>query len=321
MRRISREGSVLADDFFKRHDILTISEEELMEQKEPQDNNFCQWTLGANNTFFPAVKTVKKITPGVYEIEDNPQSGLFFRQIEMSISDLIKFDDSECDEIVADVKKFWTLKEAYNKIKQDYKRGYLLHGAGGTGKSSCLRLVVQNLIELGGVSIKFNNPYTFSKGMHSFRKIEPERPLVVLMEDVEAIIEEYSESEVLNILDGVSSLTNVIYLATTNYPDKLLGRVTNRPSRFDRVFEFKAPGIVTRRTFLKSLIDKHAGNLEIDIEKWVRETKDLSIAHLKELFISIAVFGYDYDKTLKTLVGMKKTLKASEESSAEKVGF
>src|SRR5205085_931695 len=119
-------------------------------------------------------------------------------------------------------------------------------------------------------------------------KIENDRPVVILMEDIEAIIEEYGESEILNILDGINSIDNVVYLATTNYPDKLLGRVTNRPSRFDRVFELKNPDSGVRKVYLENLVNRHKDKVEedINIDKWVGDTATLSIAHLKELFIS-----------------------------------
>lgn len=314
-------GDLSASEAFDMIERKFMEEDKM---KEDMSNSFCQWTLASNNSFLPASKTVKQIIPGVYVVEEPPNVGIIFKKLDVNIGDLIRFEDSICDEVVADIKKFWTLKEKYAKIKQVYKRGFLLHGVAGGGKTSITNLIIQDVINSGGVALKFDNPYTFAKGIQAFRKIEPDRPVVVLMEDIESIIDEYSESEVLNILDGINSIDNVVFLATTNYPDKLLGRVTNRPSRFDRVFELKAPGPDVRRVYLQSLVDKYAtGNdtLVIDVEKWVKETKDLSIVHIKEIFISVAVFGYEYQKTLKTMIGMKRALKASEDSEEKKVGF
>ncbi len=141
------------------------------------------------------------------------------------------------------------------------------------------------------------------------------------MEDIEAVINEYGESEILNVLDGVNSIENVVFLATTNYPDKLLGRVTNRPSRFDRVFEIKPPSNEVKKVYLQDLINKFNAPLDVDVEKWCKDTKTLSMAHLKELFLSVALYGQNYEKTVKTLVGMKAALKASEDSKEERMGF
>lgn len=283
------------------------------------ENNVSQWSVGPNGTFIPAPKTVKKLTPGVYTLEESPQIGHYFRHIKFSTNDLVKFEDSVSDEIISDIKLFWTARDKYRELGQRYSRAHLLHGGPGTSKTSTLNIVSKDLIDLGGVVFKFHNPYTFVKCVQEFKKIEPERNVVVLMEDIESVIEEYGESEILNVLDGINSVDNLVFLATTNYPEKLLGRITNRPSRFDRVFEFKNPSTETRKLYLQSLISKAGG--DFDLEKWVSDSKDLSVAHIKELFLSVSVFGYEYEKTLKTLKGMKKQIKSKDTTEEDRMGF
>ncbi|NJO18646.1 MAG: AAA family ATPase [Thioploca sp.] len=61
------------------------------------------------------------------------------------------------------------------------------------------------------------------------------------MEDLESILKSNNPSTVLNILDGVNSFDNIVFLATTNYPEELESRIKNRPSRFDRRFYIGPP--------------------------------------------------------------------------------
>ena len=60
----------------------------------------------------------------------------------------------------------------------------------------------------------------FLAGYRALRQIQPNAPIVVLMEDLDEILKGKSsagESRILNLLDGVESTHNVVFLATTNY--------------------------------------------------------------------------------------------------------
>lgn len=224
-----------------------------------------------------------------------------------------------------DIRKFWSLESKYKELNELYKRGIMLAGSSGSGKSCTLQLVCDELVNSGGLVIKFDNPELFIEAIRLFRQIEPNRNFIVVMEDLDGFLDDWPESTILNILDGVDQTNHVVFLATTNYPDKILGRLMNRPSRFDRVFDFGPPDPKVREFYLSNLVEKYRKNnkdFSIDIEKWIKDTDTLSIAHLKELFISVNIFEYDYNETLKMLKGMKKKLKAKDdEIGPEKVGF
>ena len=107
-------------------------------------------------------------------------------------------------------------------------------------------------------------------------------------------------------MDGVKQIENVVYIATTNYPEKLQERITNRPSRFDRRYKVEMPSNEIRRSYIKNkLSDQDISN--IDIDRWVKETDNMSLSHLKELIISVVVMGKDFDEALNSLKEMKKS--------------
>ncbi|MFK5088309.1 AAA family ATPase, partial [Klebsiella pneumoniae] len=74
------------------------------------------------------------------------------------------------------------------------------------------------------------------------------------MEDIDATLEIYNESTVINLLDGVDRVDKIVFLATTNYPEKLGTRIMNRPSRFDKRFKVGYPTDNTRKIYLEHLI-------------------------------------------------------------------
>jgi SpoVK/Ycf46/Vps4 family AAA+-type ATPase len=141
------------------------------------------------------------------------------------------------------------------------------------------------------------------------REVEPERPLVVIIEDIDAIADEgsYVTSQLLNMLDGIKQIENVTYIATTNYPEKLEERITNRPSRFDRRYYVSPPAKQVRLSYLKNKAQSVDPIPEIDYDKWVNDTEGMSISHLKELFISVIVMENDYESSIKSLKDLKKS--------------
>jgi SpoVK/Ycf46/Vps4 family AAA+-type ATPase len=121
----------------------------------------------------------------------------------------------------------------------------------------------------------------------------------------------YTTSRVLNILDGIKQIENVVYIATTNYPEKLEERVTNRPSRFDRRYRVEKPSDEMRLAYFKHKIPAE-DIVNVDVERWVKDTKDMSLAHLREVVVSVIVLGNTYEETITKLTDMKKKPKAKE---------
>jgi DNA topoisomerase IB len=49
----------------------------------------------------------------------------------------------------------------------------------------------------------------------------------------------------------VKQIEDVVYIATTNYPEKLQDRITNRPSRFDRRYKVELPNEEIRDAYIR----------------------------------------------------------------------
>jgi SpoVK/Ycf46/Vps4 family AAA+-type ATPase len=97
--------------------------------------------------------------------------------------------------------------------------------------------------------------------------------LVVILEDIDSIAGESRSqtSRLLNILDGVKQIENVVYIATTNYPEKLEERITNRPSRFDRRYRVELPNEEIREAYIKHKLNDE-DLAQINIKEWLTRT-------------------------------------------------
>jgi hypothetical protein len=276
---------------------------------EGLEKSYVQWTSHNGRIYTPAAKTKKKLTPGVYEIDSNPNVGLYFEKIPVKTEGLLRFPDTNSDLVVEEIQKFWSpeVEDKFKKHGLTYKRGIILWGPPGSGKSCTLQLIMKDVIDRGGVVVKFDEPYLFIDGMRVLRRIQGDTPVVVIMEDIDSIIEMYNESEVLNILDGVNDVERTVFLATTNYPGRLGARIINRPSRFDKRFKIDWPSAAARRMYFKHIMAEE-DLAKVDLEQWVKDTKKLSIAHLKELFINVCILKNPYEEAIKTLRTMKEDI-------------
>jgi SpoVK/Ycf46/Vps4 family AAA+-type ATPase len=180
-----------------------------------------------------------------------------------------------------------------------------MYGDPGCGKSGIIQLISQKLIERNGIVINIKDQEDvemFTSFIGTFRKVEPNRFIVVILEDIDSIAGEsgYQTSRLLNILDGVKQIEGVVYIATTNYPEKLQERITNRPSRFDRRYKVELPNSEIRRAYIKyKLTDNDIEG--INIEEWVEKTEGMSLSHLKEVIISVIVMGRTFEETIGNL--------------------
>lgn len=285
---------------------------------------FKQWSTCDNVKFLPAGKTSKILVPGFYEPKLSSSSGYYLEKLDCKIEGLLEFPETNCKRVIDEIQNFWEKGDLFKAHNLVHKRGIILWGPPGSGKSCTIKLVLKDVLSRGGIAMKFNVPDIFIECVRIFRKIQPDSPLLVLMEDIDSIISEFGETDVLNILDGVESVNKVVYLATTNYPEELGERIINRPSRFDRRFKMPHPGKSSRKLYFEHLFEKEVIDMKklgVDLNRWVKDTENMSIAHLKELFIAVCILGDPYEEVVKVLRSMVEEKISSGEDKSDNFGF
>ena len=322
-------------------------------------------------SYFPCDEAVPQLAPGQYEILSSQSSGIYFKMANGKFDELIELPDSASEAVIAEIEKFWQKEEHFRNFGFLWKRGILLWGPPGSGKTCCLQQVSNNIIDAGGIAVYASHPGITAAGLSIMRRIEPERPIVVMMEDLDAMVQQFGEADILALLDGELQIDNVVFIATTNYPERLDKRIVNRPSRFDLVRLIDMPNEEARRVYLstknKRLVEAtvecracrgtavkeivvepavaavpavaaiaevrdEEGNVTteavagvpevpakeavmgtepcepcngtggtLELEDWIKGTERFSIAHLKELIVSVEVFEVELAFALKRL--------------------
>jgi DNA replication protein DnaC len=164
--------------------------------------------------------------------------------------DNIYLDEGVIDDIKKDLDMFQSSRQTYDQYGIRYKRTYLFYGPPGTGKSS-LSLGISNYTKRDILSINMSKDITDSN-LITLISNRPNKS-IILFEDIDCLLgdidrnQETKEKEVkislsciLNILDGIYTPNDVIFIITTNDLSKIDDAI-KRKGRTDVLMEIKKP--------------------------------------------------------------------------------
>lgn len=298
--------------------VLTAGEapEEVCKERAQENFDFSQWAVQINNSFRPTTKTSPMIPSGYYEIEiDNFGEPIFIKK-DLITDELLVLDDI-AKSIVQEITLFWEKESLFQNYGFTHRRGYLFYGRAGTGKTSIVKQILQQIIEKGGVAISCQNrPEWIIKAINRFRMIEPKRILLCIFEEIEAIIDKFREERILSLVDGENLTDNVLNIATTNYPEKLDKRIVSRPRRFDRIIKIGDPSDSVRRKYFREKLGLEGS----DVEKYVEVSKGFTFASLSDLVISTKCFDIPLNEAVERLRDLEKG-KSSDEYYHNRMGM
>jgi len=209
-------------------------------------------------------------------------------------------------EIKSLVENFLSSKDFYLENRIPWKRGILLHGDPGNGKTSIIRTIIS----------EYNfKPVTIVAGANddavreAFSYAEDQSPSLLYFEDLDSLLETtVNTSSFLNLMDGISTKNGLLVIATANEIMKLKANITKRPSRFDRKFEIPSPSLEMAYIYLKKWFDKFLSVKELkELAKTATKNK-LSYAYLKELYISSMFEALSHDRKAPTTQDINNTL-------------
>jgi SpoVK/Ycf46/Vps4 family AAA+-type ATPase len=279
------------------------------------------WAV-SGDAYFPCEKTENKLSPGQYIVHFSDNKGYYFMKKKVNLDDLLVLPDTKSEHVLKSIDHFWKKEKAFREHGFLWKRGMMVWGPPGSGKTSTLQQLSKMIIDKGGFSVYVNaDPEFVAHGLTIMRRIEPDRPIIIMIEDIDAIIDRHGEASLLALLDGELQIDNVVFIATTNYPEKLDQRFINRPSRFDEVIYIGMPTSAAREVYLAAKNPSLKKNLK-ELKKWVDATDGWSIAHMRELIVAVECLDNPFDETVARLIKMNEITPNSEHSPDRKhAGF
>ncbi|KAJ7163005.1 P-loop containing nucleoside triphosphate hydrolase protein [Mycena filopes] len=269
----------------------------------------------------------RKIKPYVtIFLADSPSFGGSFlwnvkRKPHRPIESII-LPDGILDDLIADAKRFFASEAWYHRAGIPHRRGYLLFGPPGTGKSSTIHAVAGELnLEIHSFSL--SSAFVDDAFLQRATATIPKRS-IVLVEDIDCALpsrDEDSDDEddggggggrrggrndrpshssgvtlsgLLNMIDGIGSEEGKLFFATTNYVDRLDAALM-RPGRIDRRVRYTlATGAQARGLFERVFKDVDA-EPENDSSAPLppRRISDAELAILSEQFAA-ALRDYEF---------------------------
>ena len=178
--------------------------------------------------------------------EGSPDSESFYSVMDSMTGREINtlfFEDNVKESIINHIDGFLKNKDLYQKRSLLYKTGILFYGDPGTGKTSLAKAIatkykidmaIINMSTFEGLNVE-----SLTTSLNADKKM-----YLVLLEDIDTMFDTLDRTDtksnrnnavinkLLQFLDSNSSPTNVIFIATTNHPEKLDEAIL-RSGRFD----------------------------------------------------------------------------------------
>jgi len=216
--------------------------------------------------------------------------------------DTVVLDAAVSRMVRSDFELFFEREDWFRAHSLPYRRGYLLWGPPGNGKTQTIRVMASH---------PYIKPYTIdlsdlenksSELLRLFGKASENTPSLIILEDLDRAFptegkrtQERSVSfqTLLNCLDGVGTQDGVIVVATANNPTCLDPAILKRPGRFDRVVQFRNPDASLRRQYYQRLNPILSGER---FETAIQKTKGFSFAQLRETYILGAQSAFEHGR-------------------------
>lgn len=261
------------------------------------------------------LKTAVDLPPGAYVHYPSSMSGSMpERLVPISLrNDTYVKIPSIYNPLAEDLRAFMGSEEIYRKIGMLFKRGILIYGPPGEGKTSMIRAVLGNEIPNDAVTIFFEKMPTRSF-VDTMNATLSSRFKVCVFEELANVLENARMERVLDFLDGESSLDRTLIIATTNYPERLPGNIVERPSRFDKIYKIGHPKAEERKLLLEHYL------MRPPVDEEVKATQGLSTAAIKECCILAHLKGLTIDGAA-ALLKKHSALVKKEFAETRSVGF
>lgn len=219
-----------------------------------------------------------------------------YKSVEDSSWDDVILNKQMKDSLIEDVQGFFDNQALYKKLAVPWKRGVIMHGVPGNGKTISIKALINSLSKRAEPvpSLYVKNFDSCHGPKYSIRTIFSHArimaPCLLVFEDLDSLVTNKTRSYFLNEVDGLESNDGILMIGSTNHLEKLDPAISKRPSRFDRKYHFRVPDFEERVLYAKFWMRKLEGSQLVEFPEGLCEvvaelTEGFSFAYLKELFV------------------------------------
>lgn len=168
----------------------------------------------------------------------------------------------------------------------ELKRGILIHGPMGCGKTTLAHYLMRRIPRLTSFHVAGSEASHLCTVAEIARLLQPS---LILLDDVDLMISDregtYAHErlgDLIGVLDRYEADDRIVLIITTNAPERLDPSLLFRPGRVDQSIGLGMPGDAQRR----ALVDLYAEKWRLDIEDpdaLVAETSEMTPATIREV--------------------------------------
>jgi hypothetical protein len=178
---------------------------------------------------------------------------------------------------------------------QHLKRGLLLYGPPGVGKTHTVRFLTSSLVGTTVLQLTGGALHLIAEACSVARALQP---AMLIVEDVDLIAEDRGMHpgqhpllfQLLNEMDGLAEDADVVFVLTTNRADLLEPALAARPGRVDQAVALELPDLTARR----ALFELYRGSLDVEtsrLDEVLARTEGVTASFLKELLRRAALLA------------------------------
>jgi cell division protease FtsH len=176
------------------------------------------------------------------------------------------------------------------------KRGIILAGEPGTGKTMACKALISEADNITCITTDAYGMVQEGYIVDLFSIAQDLSPSIVFIEDLDCIGQErhgpYRGTSLLIALlaemDGIVEKTAIVTVATSNCYETLDKALSERPSRFDRVFKITRPSAELRSELVKHISEKTP--LSEDVREYIiQATNGMTPAQIHEVVIGMVI--------------------------------
>lgn len=295
--------------FLKSTDLNTLDSNTVIPESDfsitTNDGKFLQFQ------YVDETKDVRKypVSAGIWKI--NASTNGYFLEKTSFVKDLILEEFTNTKKIETTVDCFLNNLHLYKEFGIEVpKRGILLYGPQGTGKSTAISKCIEKYVSDEKTAVIIWHSAKFEAyqvkdfiAVFDYKNVEK---LILVIEDLGGIENEdatiASDQSLLSLLDNQEKTFTipVMIIATTNFPQNFAANITNRAGRFDDKIEIGYPDAEARMALLKFFANEWATPEALEYVQ-SKKCERLPPSQLRESYIRCRLHSKTLLETLKEM--------------------
>lgn len=183
-----------------------------------------------------------------------------------------------------------------------HKGAVLFHGKEGTGKTTAIKNLSQDLIKSKEAIVFYIDPCSVKDTLPFIKQIRniQSNPIIIVVEEIDGAFGQTNHSSFYkSFMDGNESISNIFMFATTNHLSEI-PKALLRPSRFKYIEEFKP---LSELSDVQTIVSGMTGNAKV-VEELCHNLVGKTLDEIKHAVLD-HVFNLDERSKVTSSIGFK----------------